>query len=294
MLSIRKKSPPSRVLRVYEVIGGKGLPAPPPEGLAGVWPQPPWYYFFYEKEAAGLVTAWLEQNPGWRLESSYSIPYEKWQDVSGEDLSIGRFVITTTEVEFEKHNRVDSLIPILIDPGIAFGSGLHPTTRGCLHSISELFTVCEGIDSVLDLGTGTGILAIASALLGAKRVWGIDCVPFTLDVARRNASTNQVMERIGFICSDSPEVVNRPCDLLLMNIEWPILKNILRGDFWRRFGRLVVSGFLEGTAAHVEEALKETHEIVRTITIEGWPTLTAERKSEVGSRKSEDGCRLTE
>jgi ribosomal protein L11 methyltransferase len=86
---------------------------------------------------------------------------------------------------------------ITIEPGMAFGTGAHATTRGCLEFIERAVTALGGARfSALDVGSGSGILAIALAKLGAKRVWAVDNDPVALRVARENLRRNGVQQNV--------------------------------------------------------------------------------------------------
>ena len=84
-------------------------------------------------------------------------------------------------------------VVVELDPGMAFGTGLHPTTRNCLLALEE--TLRPG-DALLDVGTGSGILAIAALKLGAKRALALDVSPVAVETARENATINGVAERM--------------------------------------------------------------------------------------------------
>ncbi len=281
---------PTQLLWIYEITGGSHLPEPPATGLAGVWPQPPYYYLFYGEEVFEAVSAWLKANPEWRLTSRYSLPYDKWQDLYVQDINVGPFAIRPTAIHEPPWDR-SGAIEIRIDPGVVFGSGLHSTTKGCLLAISRIFDhekparIFPGSQSrqtpvrtVVDFGTGTGILAIACVLLGAKLAWAIDCIPFALSTAAKNARENGTAERVGFICADRLDVLKSSCDLLLMNIEWPMLKKVLAGGSWKIHDRVILSGFLEGMLDRVEEMIGPDYEIEWRKILEGWPTLMLTRK----------------
>lgn len=94
---------------------------------------------------------------------------------------------------------IDGHMYLLIDPGVAFGTGTHQTTLLCLQALESLVRTDM---MVLDIGTGTGILAIAAAKLGAKKVIAVDVDEVAVRVARENARLNEVDERIDLFCSD--------------------------------------------------------------------------------------------
>ncbi len=260
------------MLLVYELKGNRPPRGVPEEGLAGMWPQPPYYYLFYRGEPPGSVLKWLESNPEWLMTAQYSLPYEKWQDVPDGRLSVGPFRIGAKPCSGTPPVGEPG-IAVLIDPGVVFGSGLHPTTRGCLLAIPELFA-SRKIRTAVDFGTGTGILAIACTLLGARRTLAIDCNPLALAVARRNAAANGAAEKIGFVSADRLDVISAPSDLLVMNLEWPILEGVMAGDAWKGYRNVILAGFLEGVLGSVEEMFRPWYEAAGIRVIEGWPVVT--------------------
>ena len=141
-------------------------------------------------------------------------------------------------------------VNIRLDPGLAFGTGTHPTTALCLDWL-------DGADlagkSVLDYGCGSGILAIAAAKLGAKRVWAVDIDPQALLASDDNASENEVEDRIElFRPAELPTSLR--VDVLLANILAGVLVR-LAPEFGQRVkpgGRLALSGILEQHADAVQ------------------------------------------
>lgn len=134
---------------------------------------------------------------------------------------------------------------VVIDPGIGFGTGMHPTTRLCLAAIATPAGATRG-DRVLDFGSGSGILAIAAALLGAARVDAVEVDQRVHDAIRRNARLNGVEERLAIHTelTDGPE--SRAYDLVVANIVAAVLLahaealvSRVRGG-----GELVLSGLL--------------------------------------------------
>jgi ribosomal protein L11 methyltransferase len=141
-------------------------------------------------------------------------------------------------------------VNIRLDPGLAFGTGTHPTTALCLDWL-------DGADlagqTVLDYGCGSGILAIAAAKLGAKRVWAVDIDPQALLASDDNASENEIEDRIEL--ADPAELPgNLRVNVLLANILAGVLVR-LAPEFSRRVqsgGRLVLAGILEQHADAVQ------------------------------------------
>lgn len=139
-------------------------------------------------------------------------------------------------------------IAIFLDPGMAFGSGTHPSTQMCLEALEDL--VFPGI-RVADLGCGSGILAIAAAKLGAAHVLALDIDGEAIKATRGNAAANDVADRIDIRQGSLPHLLGQPVDqrphLLLANILAPTLEAMLEQGLAQAVsggGRLVLSGIL--------------------------------------------------
>ena len=134
---------------------------------------------------------------------------------------------------------------LTLDPGIAFGTGQHPTTRACLDAIDAL--AVEGTDrSFLDVGCGSGILSIAAALEGFRDVHGFDNDPDAV----RNANENAEANGLGALFSDgdlSVPGVAAPADVVAANVLAPVLVRFARevGALVNPGGRLILSGILD-------------------------------------------------
>lgn len=141
-----------------------------------------------------------------------------------------------------------------MDPGLAFGTGLHPTTQLCLLAVEAWVT--PGMH-VLDVGAGTGILALAAAKLGAAEVLAVDTDPNAVEVARRNAHANAVTAQVQ-LRHGSLEAVEGQFDLVLANILAPVIVSLAEGlaAHLRTGGILVTSGILVEQVDEVRAALE--------------------------------------
>jgi len=104
---------------------------------------------------------------------------------------------------------------LVLDPGLAFGTGQHPTTRMCLNALARLV---RPSDRVADVGCGSGILALAAARLGARRVWAIDNDPQALQVARKNVRRNRLSRQVLVRQGDLLQGARGKFDLIVANI----------------------------------------------------------------------------
>ena len=160
-------------------------------------------------------------------------------------LRIGRFLVRPTWSDA----RADAgLIEIVLDPGMAFGTGLHPTTQQCLVALSTL--PLEG-RAVLDVGTGSGILAIAAAKRGASPVVAVDTDAISVEAARENTARNGAVIPVG---EGSAADVPGRFDVVIANIVSPVLQKIAP-DLVARLapkGILIVTG-ISAPSAEVEQ-----------------------------------------
>ncbi|HTK89210.1 MAG TPA: 50S ribosomal protein L11 methyltransferase [Verrucomicrobiae bacterium] len=146
---------------------------------------------------------------------------------------------------------------IVIEPGRAFGTGHHGSTESCL-ALLDRWLAAKPAGRVLDIGTGTGILAVAAVALGAPRVTAIDLDPDAISAARQNAAANGVGDLID-VSTGGPESLPRPAayDLVLANILTHTHLALVR-EYRRRvapFGALVLGGMLVGEDDQVTRAL---------------------------------------
>ncbi len=158
----------------------------------------------------------------------------------------------TVKPSWETYDPSPGEVVLTIDPGQAFGTGTHETTRMCLRFIEDVFDAPPPPQSVLDLGTGTGILGIAAAMLGARRVLGIDVDPKAVETAAENARINGVAGR--FEAAVTPLArLEETFDLVAANVLAEILAD-LRDEVAARCapgGAILLSGILSEKAAWV-------------------------------------------
>lgn len=191
------------------------------------------------------------------------------------------FIVEVFYVHNSLHssNIPESKISLLINPGRAFGTGEHETTTGCLSAISSIKNMFSNNSSMLDMGCGTGILAIALAKLWKCKILAVDLDPQSVFVAEENAGINHVKENIICKVSDGycASILENytPFDLIVSNIlanplisfAHSLASNLKNG------GIAIISGFLDYQEEQVLNAHKAVHLTpIKTINNNGWIT----------------------
>jgi ribosomal protein L11 methyltransferase len=150
---------------------------------------------------------------------------------------------------------------VVLDPGLSFGTGQHPTTSFCLHEIARRRKI-GGQQSFLDIGTGSGILSIAAAKLGCKPIFALDFDPEAVRVARDNARINKVLHRLQIAEGDVAKLPLRPkqkfdlvCANLISNLLIEQRKRIVKQ--LSPCGTLVLAGILQSEFRLVQSAFEE-------------------------------------
>lgn len=164
-------------------------------------------------------------------------------------------------------------INLQLDPGLAFGTGSHPTTRLCLRWLD---THLRGGETLLDYGCGSGILAIAAVKLGAGQTTGIDIDPQAIVASKQNAEQNNVAA--DFRLPDS--MLNQQFDVVVANILTNPLKVLapLLAGATRSGGRIALSGVLQEQAEEVMAIYQQWFELAPTVFDEGWACISGTRK----------------
>lgn len=167
---------------------------------------------------------------------------------------------------WEEYENKDGRVVLSIDPGAAFGTGTHATTSLCLGLLEN--HIKKGT-KMLDIGTGSGILAIAAALLGAETSIGVDIDAQSVKTAKENAEINNVNGKCRFIVGDLADKISGKFDVICANIVADVIIKLFDNvkDFMTDDGVLIISGIIDlrkddvlnSAAAHGFEIIKENY-----------------------------------
>ena len=157
---------------------------------------------------------------------------------------------------WENYENKQNRTVLNIDPGAAFGTGTHATTSLCLELLQGF--VCED-SRMLDIGCGSGILALSSVLLGAECAFGVDIDAQSVKTARENAQINKIDDKVSFEVGDLTEVVSGKYDIICANIVADVVIRLLPDakEFMTDNGRLIISGIIDLRKDDVLKAVGE-------------------------------------
>ena len=178
-------------------------------------------------------------------------------------------------IDYEK--RDDELI-VSLDPGAAFGTGTHETTKLCLSALERYTTPSS---RMLDVGTGSGILAIASLLLGAQHADAVDIDPLSVKAARANATLNGVEDRLDVKLGNLLDTASGQYQLITANIVADVIISILPDvkNFMDQNGVLILSGIIKERETDVLDAISVNHyDIIEHLTDGEWVAFIVKNK----------------
>jgi len=177
---------------------------------------------------------------------------------------------------WEKYSVKDDEIKIDLDPGSAFGTGTHATTRLCVQAIEKYLT--PG-DKIADIGTGSGILSIAGVKLGAQSAVGVDNDPSVIDVANDNATKNNVSDKITFYEGSAKDVKGQ-YEVVVANILAHVLIDIMSdlNNLLKPASKLILSGIIsEKEQDVIVSAQSYGLKHIETLTEENWVAIVLEK-----------------
>ncbi|OEH93693.1 50S ribosomal protein L11 methyltransferase [Bacillus solimangrovi] len=187
-----------------------------------------------------------------------------------------RITITPTWEEYQPVE-TDELI-IELDPGMAFGTGTHPTTVMCMQALEKYL---KPADNVIDVGTGTGVLSIASALLGAEQVRAYDLDEVAVKSAKLNVKLNKVHEKISVEQNNLLDNVAGEADVIVGNLLAEIILRFIDDAYKsvKTGGYYITSGIIKGKRDLVKQSLEQVGFVIEeTLQMEDWVAIIAKKK----------------
>ena len=218
--------------------------------------------------AAGYIG--LSELPTYRIETLADNDWVRLTQSQFEPIRISQrlWIVPTWHSACDK-----DAINITLDPGLAFGTGSHPTTRLCLRWLDEHL---QGGETVLDYGCGSGILAIAARKLGAAKAVGIDLDAQAIIASRDNAAANQTGNTRFFLPDQAPPGTYEVVVANILTNPLRVLAPLL-ASATRQGGQLVLSGILEEQALDVMDIYRQWFDLNAPVFEEGWACLSGRK-----------------
>jgi ribosomal protein L11 methyltransferase len=221
------------------------------EDFIGCWNEGEMSCLFFSAPHERDVEAFVKKK-GFSLLSTHVMDYKAWQ--AGEELKpfkVGNLVICPP---WEECATGEGETLILLDPCVVFGTGYHPTTRSCLKALWDLYQK-ERPGTVLDLGTGTGILALAAVKLGARKVLAVDCNELAAETASRNVMLNGESNRIEVKKGKAEDFIKEEADLVCANLHYQVIEGLIHQESFFAKRWILLSGLFVKDAEEIERQL---------------------------------------
>jgi ribosomal protein L11 methyltransferase len=240
------------------------------EDFIGCWNEGETAFLFFSQPRDEEVESFI-QKKGYSLLSRNVLDYKAWQ--AGEELKpfkVGNLVISPPW-EDGRVEEGESFVDL--DPCVVFGTGYHPTTRSCLKALWGIYQK-ERPKKVLDLGTGSGILALAAAKWGAEKVHAVDCNELAVETALRNVSSNGESQRIEVRIGKAEDFIEEEADLVCANIHLEVIESLLKKKAFFKKRWLILSGIFGKDAEEIEKQLvRRAVKIEQRFQEKNWLTL---------------------
>ncbi len=262
---------PYQNLYIYEVAGeilnSRGFFR---EDFIGCWNEGKISFLFFSAPHDEEVKAWVDRKK-LPLLSINVLDYKAWQ--AGEELrpfKVGNLVICPP---WENAEAKEGEILVYLDPCVVFGTGYYPTTRSCLNALWEIYQK-EKPKRMLDLGTGSGILALAAAKWGADTVLAIDCNELAVLTAMRNVASNGESHRIEVRQGKAEDLIEAEADLICANLHIQAIESLLCKDAFFNKRWFVLSGLFVRDGEDIERRLNQKSvKTYRRLEEKSWLTL---------------------
>ena len=224
------------------------------EAYLGNWLEDAHSFLFFGRPSEEAIRRVLRRRPDLTLVDEYHLSYEQWQGGDISPVMVGDLVIAPPweEIRGETGKR-----KIVLDPGVVFGNGLHPTTQDCLRALNHLRHGSRFAE-VLDLGTGSGVLALAAAAWGASWVLAVDLNPLCVKTARNNVNLNGLADRVVVKEGRAEDFSDEPADLVVANIHYEVTKHLLSSGGFRKKRWCIISGMMRSQAREIRGELERS------------------------------------
>jgi ribosomal protein L11 methyltransferase len=217
----------------------------------GNWIEEDTSFLFFTCPSENKIQALLKIQPELNVNDTFQMTYEEWCGGQFEIISMADYIIAPP---WMPHLSSIEKNIIWLDPGVVFGAGTHPTTYDCLQAIQRAFNICS-IETMMDMGTGTGLLSLFAARMGAKKILALDLNLLAVKTALMNSTFNHLNQNILTVQGDARTFMGPTVDLWVANIHYDILKSLIETSEFLQHKLFILSGLLPSEAKKVRDLL---------------------------------------
>jgi ribosomal protein L11 methyltransferase len=219
----------------------------------GTWVEGETSFLFFPIPSREKVHSLIMDRPELSLFEEHHFSYEEWQGTRLEPIRISKFLIVPP---WNSEAAGEGEVRMILDPGVVFGTGLHPTTGGCLQALAYLRKQFA-FERVVDLGTGTGVLAVAAASLGARRVLAVDLNPLCVRTAKQNVRHNRQEDAVEVVEGKAEDFTEEHVDLVVANLHYDALITLLEKESVWKKEWIILSGLMRSQARDIKIRLEK-------------------------------------
>lgn len=236
--------PPDTWLYIYEIFEQPPSNSHWPDTFIGLWNEERFIYLFFTAPEDSYVSNILPKGATW---SRYEIMYKDWQSgVPDSGFWSRDLFFAPADYTGLNNDR------ILLDPSVCFGDGRHPTTLSCLEFLHDTIAQ-KPVITLLDLGTGTGVLSLAAARLGVGNVLAVDKNDLAYKTTLKNVKINSLQNVIKVKKGEARFFIDTPFDLVIANLPFSVLRDLIPLKNSALHTTWIVSGINENQGATLKE-----------------------------------------
>ena len=258
MISLIPRPAPYERLHIYYFIGR--VPEAAVCGAAhfiGNWEEDGESFLFFHQAVEDFIADLVNRLPFLELVDCYQMTYEQWQGAEIVPFQVGRLEIVPAWYTILGP---PSPCCLRLDPGVVLAPDRshHPALPG---GDAKIFD-CRTITRVLDLGTGSGLLALAAVALGARQVLAVDLNFLAARTARHNAAGNRMAQRILVVRGNATNFMDLSCELMVSNIHFDVMRRLIETPGFQRPKHFILSGLLRSQARDIASRLERMSAVV--------------------------------
>ena len=231
----------------------------------GCWQENEFSFLFFSKPSHDKVKKILSLQPDLDLLDEFQMTYDEWQGDKLSPFKVGRFwIIPPWDTPWDPQDSDGDKLSIILDPGVVFGTGTHPTTQNCLEALELVFARAD-CTSAIDLGTGTGLLAIAASRLGCPKILAVDLNLLAVSTTHKNIKRNRLQDSVLAVQGRAEDFIDSPSDLVIANIHYDVMKHLIASQGFLAKKWFILSGLLRTQARDIADRLSRSPaQIIKT------------------------------